>query len=138
MSRRDTNWMFRLLTVLDELTHESPSIRVARRLMVLDVIDVLSGLFLLCGVPRHIRSDNIPSSSLRSCRIRLEALRRTAVSRVRRPPARRSAGGGDLLFADRAPDRHPELAAALQCCRPKRALGNRPPALEVFVSELTA
>jgi putative transposase len=51
---------YRMLTVLDEFTHESLAIRVARRLKSFDVIDVLSGLFLLRGVPQHVRSDNGP------------------------------------------------------------------------------
>jgi putative transposase len=51
---------YRMLTVLDEFTHESLAIRVARRLRAVDVIDVLSDLFLLRGVPGHIRSDNGP------------------------------------------------------------------------------
>jgi putative transposase len=33
---------------------------VARRLKSIDVIDVLSDLFILRGVPQHIRSDNGP------------------------------------------------------------------------------
>jgi hypothetical protein len=36
------------------------AIRVARKLKAIDVIDVLSGLFILRGVPAHIRSDNGP------------------------------------------------------------------------------
>lgn len=51
---------YRMLTVLDEFTHESLAIRVARRLKAVDVIDVLSDLFLLRGVPEHVRSDNGP------------------------------------------------------------------------------
>ena len=46
--------------VLDEFTHECLAIRVARRLKAIDVIDVLSGLFILRGIPSHIRSDNGP------------------------------------------------------------------------------
>lgn len=51
---------FRMLNVLDEFTHECLSIRVARQLKATDVIDVLSDLFILRGVPGHIRSDNGP------------------------------------------------------------------------------
>ena len=36
------------------------AIRVARKLKAIDVIDVLSDLFVLRGVPGHIRSDNGP------------------------------------------------------------------------------
>jgi transposase InsO family protein len=42
--------------VLDEFTHESLAIRVKRKLKVIDVIDVLSDLFILRGIPGHIRS----------------------------------------------------------------------------------
>jgi transposase InsO family protein len=51
---------FRLLNVLDEFTHECLAIRVGRKLGATDVIDVLSDLFVLRGVPAHIRSDNGP------------------------------------------------------------------------------
>jgi transposase InsO family protein len=50
----------RLLNIIDEFTHECLSIRVAHRLKSIDVIDVLSDLFILRGVPEHIRSDNGP------------------------------------------------------------------------------
>ncbi len=49
---------YRMLNVLDEFTHECLAIRIARRLRAVDVIDVLSDLFILRGVPGHIRSDN--------------------------------------------------------------------------------
>src|ERR1700760_4491790 len=49
-----------MLNVLDEFTHECLAIRVARRLKAIDVIDVLSDLFILRGIPGHIRSDNGP------------------------------------------------------------------------------
>ncbi len=51
---------YRMLNVLDEFTHESLAIRVARKLKAIDVIDVLSDLFIQRGVPGHIRSDNGP------------------------------------------------------------------------------
>jgi transposase InsO family protein len=51
---------FRMLNVVDEFTHECLAIRVARKLRATDVIDVLSDLFILRGVPAHIRSDNGP------------------------------------------------------------------------------
>jgi putative transposase len=50
----------RLLNVIDEFTHECLAIRVSRRLKSIDVIDLLSDLFILRGVPAHIRSDNGP------------------------------------------------------------------------------
>ena len=51
---------YRMLNVIDEFTHECLAIRVARKLKAIDVIDVLSDLFILRGVPGHIRSDNGP------------------------------------------------------------------------------
>jgi len=50
----------RLLNVVDEYTRECLAIRVGRTLRAADVIDVLSDLFILRGVPGHIRSDNGP------------------------------------------------------------------------------
>ncbi len=49
-----------MLCVIDEFTRESLAIRVARKLKATDVIDVLADLFILRGVPTHIRSDNGP------------------------------------------------------------------------------
>jgi transposase InsO family protein len=49
-----------MLNVIDEFTHEALAIRVDRRLKAVDVIDVLSDLFILRGAPEHIRSDNGP------------------------------------------------------------------------------
>ena len=49
-----------MLNIIDEFTHECLAIRVARKLNSIDVIDDLSDLFILRGVPAHIRSDNGP------------------------------------------------------------------------------
>ncbi|WAJ26691.1 IS3 family transposase [Antarcticirhabdus aurantiaca] len=51
---------FRMLNVIDEFTRECLCIRIDRKLRSSDVIDVLSDLFILRGVPGHIRSDNGP------------------------------------------------------------------------------
>jgi transposase InsO family protein len=51
---------YRMLNVIDEFTRECIAIRVSRKLKAVDVIDVLSDLFILRGVPSHIRSDNGP------------------------------------------------------------------------------
>jgi hypothetical protein len=50
---------FRMLNVIDEFTRECISIKVSRRLKAVDVIDVLPDLFILRGIPGHIRSDNV-------------------------------------------------------------------------------
>lgn len=51
---------YRMLNVVDEYSRECLAIRVNRRLNSNDVIDVLSNLFLLRGIPAYIRSDNGP------------------------------------------------------------------------------
>ncbi|MDN7598091.1 IS3 family transposase [Burkholderia multivorans] len=51
---------FRMLNIIDEFTRECMAIRIARKLNSTDVIDALSDLFILRGVPGHVRSDNGP------------------------------------------------------------------------------
>ena len=51
---------FRTLNIIDEFTRECLMIRVKRKLNSLDVIDVLTDLFILRGVTAFIRSDNGP------------------------------------------------------------------------------
>ena len=50
----------RMLNIVDEYTRECLAIRVDRRLNSTSVIDVLTDLFILRGVPGYIRSDNGP------------------------------------------------------------------------------
>jgi len=47
-----------MLNVVDGFAREPLAIRVGRRLKSADVVDVLSDLFNLRGVPRQIRSEN--------------------------------------------------------------------------------
>ena len=49
-----------MLNVIDEFTRECLAIRIGRKLNSSDVIDVLSGLFILRGMPGYVRSDNGP------------------------------------------------------------------------------
>ncbi len=51
---------FRMLTVVDEYTRECLAIRVERKLSSTQVLETLSDLFILRGLPEHIRSDNGP------------------------------------------------------------------------------
>lgn len=51
---------FRMLNVIDGFTRECLAIRIDRKLKSTDVIDVLSDLFIVRGVPGHVRSDNGP------------------------------------------------------------------------------
>ena len=59
---------FRTLNVLDEFTRESLGIGVARKISSTDVIDVLTNMFLIRGVPAYIRSDNGPEFVAESVR----------------------------------------------------------------------
>jgi len=49
-----------MLNTIDEFSRECIAIRMSRRLKAVDVIDVLSDLFVLRGVPAYVRSDNGP------------------------------------------------------------------------------
>jgi putative transposase len=51
---------FRMLNIIDEFTRECLAIHIDRKLNSTAVIDVLSDLFILRGVPGHVRSDNGP------------------------------------------------------------------------------
>jgi putative transposase len=76
-----------MLNVLDEFSHECLTIRVARKLKAIDVIDVLSDLFILRGVPAHIRSDNGPEFVARAVQEWIAAV-------VPRPPTSSGAAPG--------------------------------------------
>ena len=58
----------RLLTVMDEYTRECLAIQAARSIRSADVIEVLSELMMIRGVPDHIRSDNGPEFTARAVR----------------------------------------------------------------------
>ena len=49
-----------VLSVLDDFGHECMAIRISRRFRAVDVIGILSDLFILRSVPSCIRSDNRP------------------------------------------------------------------------------
>ena len=58
--RTDDGKVFRTLNILDEFTRECLAIRIKRKLNSTDVIDGLTDLFILRGIPAYIRSDNGP------------------------------------------------------------------------------
>jgi len=69
VTARTTNGRaFRILTVIDEYSRECLTLLVNRRITSLDVIDQLYELFLLRGVPEHIRSDNGPEFTAKAIR----------------------------------------------------------------------
>ena len=59
---------YRMLNVIDEFTRECIAIRISRQLKSTDVIEVLSDLFILRGIPGHIRSDNGPEFAAKAVR----------------------------------------------------------------------
>ena len=58
--RTDDGRAFRTLNIVDEFSRECLEIRVKRKLNSTDVVDALTDLFILRGVPAFIRSDNGP------------------------------------------------------------------------------
>ena len=68
MARTSNSRSFRILTILDEYTRECLAMRVDRHISSQDVIDQLYELFLLRGVPEHIRSDNGPEFTAKRIR----------------------------------------------------------------------
>jgi putative transposase len=65
----------KILTVLDEYSRECLAIRVTRKMNSLNVLTTLAGLFLRCGVPEHIRSDNGPEFAAKAIRTWLSRLK---------------------------------------------------------------
>ncbi len=58
--RTDDGRSFRTLNIIDEYSRECLAIRVKRKLNSTDVIDTLTDLFIIRGIPAYIRSDNGP------------------------------------------------------------------------------
>jgi len=141
----------RMLNVLDEFTHECLEIRVARKLKGIDVIDVLSDLFILRGVPGHIRSDNGPEFVAKAVQAWITAVgSKTAYI----TPGSPWENGYVESFNARLRDEllNGEIFYTLKeaqivieswrrhynTVRPHASLGYRPPAPEVFVPAFSA
>ena len=65
---------YRVLNVIDEFSREALAMRVDRKLNSMDVIDVLTDLFILRGPPAYVRSDNGPEFIARAVRAWIEAV----------------------------------------------------------------
>jgi len=74
MARTSGGRSFRILTLIDEYTRECLAIGVDRRITSENVIDQLFNLFVLKGIPEHIRSDNGPEFTARAIRNWLKRL----------------------------------------------------------------
>ena len=118
----------RMLNIIDEFTHECLAIRVSRRLKSIDVIDVLSDLFILRGVPEHIRSDNGPEFMAKAVQDWIAAVGASTAYIAPGSPwengfiesfnarLRDELLDGEIFYSlARGADRHRKLAAPLQC-----------------------
>ena len=141
----------RMLNVVDEFTHECLAIRVARKLKGIDVIDALSDLFILRGVPGHIRSDNGPEFVAKAVQAWITAVgSKTAYITPGSPwengyvesfnaRLRDELLNGEIFYTLR------EAQIVIESwrrhyngVRPHASLGYRPPAPEVFVPTFSA
>ena len=68
MARTSDGRPFRMLNIIDEYTRECLEILVRRCITSQEVIDRLFELFVLRGIPEHIRSDNGPEFTAKAIR----------------------------------------------------------------------
>ena len=142
---------FRMLNVVDEFTRECLAIRVARKLKAVDVIDVLSDLFILRGVPGHVRSDNGPEFVAQDVQDWIKAVgARTAYIAPGSPWENGYVESFNARLRDELLDA--EIFYSLReaqiiieswrrhynTVRPHGSIGYRPPAPEVFVPAFAA
>jgi putative transposase len=142
---------YRMLNVIDEFTHECLSIRVSRKLKAVDVIDVLSDLFILRGVPGHVRSDNGPEFVAKAVQEWITAVgARTAYIAPGSPWENGFIESFNARLRDELLDG--EIFYSLKeaqivieswrrhynTLRPHGSLGYKPPAPEVFVPAMSA
>ena len=137
---------YRTLNIVDEFTHECLAITVKRRLNSLDVIDVLSDLFILRGVPAYIRSDNGPECIAEAVQKWIAAVgAKTAYITPGSPWENGSIESFNARFRDELLDGEIFYTLKEACIiieswrrhdhtiRPHASLGYRPPAPEVLV-----
>ena len=68
MGRTADGKAFKILVIIDEYSRECLKLLVRRHITSQDVLDQLYDLFLLRGVPEHIRSDNGPEFTAKAVR----------------------------------------------------------------------
>ena len=137
---------FRLLTIIDEYTRECLAILVKRCITSQDVIDQLFQLFILRGIPEHIRSDNGPEFTAKAIR---KWLNRIGVETLFIEPGSPWENGYIESFNGKLRDEllNGEIFTTLteaqvlieqwrrdyNQARPHSSLGNRPPAPEARI-----
>ena len=136
----------RLLTMIDEYTRECLAIRAGGRMTSEHVLEVMSELFILKGVPDHIRSDNGPEMTAAAVR---EWLRKVGVKTLYIEPGSPWENGYCESFNGKLRDEllDREVFYSLKevqvlteqwrreynQVRPHSSLGYRPPAPEAFM-----
>jgi putative transposase len=68
VERTSNGRAFKILNIIDEYTRECLRIKVNRKITSQDVIEELFNLFILRGIPEHIRSDNGPEFTAKAVR----------------------------------------------------------------------
>jgi transposase InsO family protein len=139
----------RILTLIDEYTRECLTIRVARRLGSLEVIDTLAEVMLCRGVPEYIRSDNGPEFLAQVLRQWLGKLRTGTLYIARGSPwengycesfngkLRDECLNGEIFYSlKEAQVVIEQWRIEYNTKRPHSALGYRPPAPEAYRSSL--
>jgi putative transposase len=135
---------------VEDRTHEGRKYRMLNIIdESVDVIDVLSDLFILRGVPERLRSNNGPAFVAKAVQDWIAAAGAKAVYIAGQPPGERlhrelqrsapgrAAGWGDFLFARGGQNRGRKLAAPLQRQTPACVTGLQP-APEVFIPTFAA
>ncbi len=133
--------------MIDEYTRECLMIRVKRKLNSIDVIDVLTDLFILRGPPAFIRSDNGPEFVAEAVRRWIEAVgAKTAYIEPGSPwengycesfnaRFRDELLNGEIFYSlKEAQTVIEEWRKHYNTVRPHSALGYRPPAPESIVT----
>ena len=131
---------FRMLNVIDEFTRECLAIRIGEA-QATDVIDVLSDLFILRGMPGHVRSDNGPEFIAKAVRDWIAAvgsqnrvhragqsLGERLLRELQRAASGRTPQRRDLLHARRGQIVIERWRRHYNTVRPHSSLGDRPPA----------
>jgi transposase InsO family protein len=68
INRTANGRVFKILNIIDDCTRECLAMLIARKIRNQDVIDLLFQLFILRGIPGHIRSDNGPEFTAKAIR----------------------------------------------------------------------
>ena len=142
----DEGRAFRTLNIIDEYSRECLAIRVDRKLNAGNVIDALSDLFILRGVPSFIRSDNGPEFIAQAVQDWIKAVgAKTAYIEPGSPGENGYCESFNARFRDEflngeifycLPEAQIRIEQWRKHCntkRPHSALGYRPPAPETIV-----